>query len=301
MNELIINPRTDLVFDLKVVEQCKNCKRYGKVSTCPPKVSDSSYYEKLLTRYDKGVIYYEKFEINEQSNWMELGRLSSKVLANTVLNKRNELVLAGNYFCIAFGGGSCKQCTVCSFPCAAPDRALIPIEATGINVVEIMKKFGVEIKYPVKDFFYRVGFIFYDEVRSTRKIIYTAGTWDLFHHGHLHIMKKSKELGDWLIVGVSTDEVVKSYKGIVPVIPYQERKEIIESLKFVDQVVKQEKLLDVEQMKELKVDILTIGDDWKGKDLEGLRWAEENHKLVYFPYTKGISSTLIKKKIKSNA
>ena len=132
-------------------------------------------------------------------------------------------------------------------------------------------------------------------------IVYTSGTWDLLHVGHLNILKRSKALGDKLIVGVSTDELVASYKNSYPIISYEDRVEIIKSIKFVDQVVKQEKLLEIKQLIELKVDIVTIGDDWKDRYLEGLEWAEKqpNVKLVYLHYTKRLSTTLIKEKIKN--
>lgn len=132
-------------------------------------------------------------------------------------------------------------------------------------------------------------------------VIYTAGTWDLFHVGHLNLFEKSKKLGTKLIVGVSTDELVKSYKKSYPTIPYEYRAMIVNNCKYVDQIVKQENILDIEQMKKLKIDILTIGDDWKNKHLDGLEWAKKqpNLKLIYLPYTKDISSTKIKEGIKN--
>ncbi|MDO8511635.1 MAG: adenylyltransferase/cytidyltransferase family protein [Nanoarchaeota archaeon] len=136
--------------------------------------------------------------------------------------------------------------------------------------------------------------------KSTKPIIvYTAGTWDLFHIGHLNLFKRSKELGTKLIVGVSTDELVESYKKSKPIIPYDDRVELIKSCRFVDEVVKQEKLLDIKQMEDLGIDVLTIGNDWESKYLEGLEWAKHHPKvkLVYFPYTSKISSTLLKNKL----
>lgn len=132
-------------------------------------------------------------------------------------------------------------------------------------------------------------------------IVYTAGTWDLFHIGHLNILKRSKALGDKLIVAVSTDELVASYKKDRPIISFRDRCEIVKSCIYVDKIVKQEKLLDPEQLKEWNVDILTIGDDWQNKYLEGLEWAKNqpNIKVVYLPYTTEISSTLIKKRVKN--
>lgn len=137
------------------------------------------------------------------------------------------------------------------------------------------------------------------EKSSKEIIVYTAGTWDLFHIGHLNLLKRSKELGTKLIVGVSADELVEAYKKSKPIIPYEDRVEILKSCRFVDEVVKQEKLLDIKQMEHLQIDILTIGNDWEKKYLEGLEWAK-NHpkiKLVYFPYTSKISSTALKHKL----
>jgi len=129
--------------------------------------------------------------------------------------------------------------------------------------------------------------------------VYTAGTWDLFHIGHLNILKKSKLLGDELIVGVSTDKLVASYKNNYPAVSFKYRKAIVKDCKYVDEVVKQEKLLNPKQIKKLKIDILTIGDDWKNKYMEGLEWAkkQKNIKVVYLPYTKNISSTKIKQNV----
>lgn len=133
------------------------------------------------------------------------------------------------------------------------------------------------------------------------KIVYTAGTWDLFHVGHLNIIRQSRKLGDKLIVGVSTDELVKSYKNNYPTIPYEHRVNVLASCKYVDEIVKQEKLLDIEQMKKLKINVLTIGTDWKDKYLEGLDWAKKqpNMKVVFIDYTKDVSSTKIKQEIKN--
>lgn len=132
-------------------------------------------------------------------------------------------------------------------------------------------------------------------------IVYTAGTWDMFHIGHLNIFKRSRELGTKLVVGVSTDELVASYKKAPPVIPYKDRLEVVKNCKYVDAVVKQARLMDINQLKEIKPDIITIGDDWKTKYLEGLEWAKNqtNIKVVYLQYTDRVSSTKIKDTIKA--
>ncbi len=129
----------------------------------------------------------------------------------------------------------------------------------------------------------------------SKKIIgYTTGVFDMFHVGHLHLLKKAKNMCDYLIVGVSTDELVLSYKDKLPIIPFQDRLEIISALKVVDEVVavthrdKKQSYLDV------GYDILFVGDDWKGSeifdDLE--KFLEPfGAKVHYFNYTKNVSST----------
>ena len=134
-------------------------------------------------------------------------------------------------------------------------------------------------------------------MKKKEVIVYTSGTWDLFHIGHLNILEKSAALGDKLIVGVSSDELIYEYKGIKPVIPFEQRMRIVESIGVVSQVVRQDILTDIRQLKEFDVDIVTIGDDWKNKYLEGLEWmkSQSGKKVVYLPYTGGISTTSIKK------
>lgn len=133
--------------------------------------------------------------------------------------------------------------------------------------------------------------------------VFTSGSFDLFHIGHLNILEKSAALGDELIVGVSTDELIAEYKGMKPIIPFEQRIRIIENIKCVTKVVKQVKLTEIAQLQREEIDIVTIGDDWKEKYLEGLDWMEKqpNKEVVYFPYTEGISTTSIKKKIMESA
>lgn len=133
------------------------------------------------------------------------------------------------------------------------------------------------------------------------KIGYTTGVFDMFHIGHLNLLKRAKENCEYLIVGVSTDENVKSYKKKTPIIPYDERKTIIESIKYVDKVVPQIHMDKFEAWKELGFDVLFHGDDWKGSDMYQL--VEDKLKsvgvdIIYFSYTQGISSTQLREKIK---
>ena len=132
------------------------------------------------------------------------------------------------------------------------------------------------------------------------KIGYTTGVFDLFHIGHLNILKRAKEECDYLIVGVSTDELVKEYKNKVPMISYEERKEIVEAVKYVDEVVPQVDRNKIEAFKKYKFDVMIVGDDWKGNPLfiDTEKYLNDNGAYVkYLPYTKHISSTILKEKI----
>ena len=129
--------------------------------------------------------------------------------------------------------------------------------------------------------------------------VFTSGSFDLFHIGHLNILERSAALGDELIVGVSTDELIQHYKGMPPIIPFEQRFRIISSLKCVTKAVKQVKLTEVAQLQREDIDIVTIGDDWINKYLEGLEWMKQQpgKEVVYFPYTPDVSTTSIKKEI----
>ncbi len=126
---------------------------------------------------------------------------------------------------------------------------------------------------------------------------YTAGVFDLFHIGHLNLLKNAKGMCDKLVVGVTTDDLV-TYKGKKAMIPFEDRLEIIRSIKYVDAVVPQSNMDKVAMCKKLDASVLFVGDDWydtdKWKDYEK-ECAESGIQVVYFPYTKGISSTLIGK------
>lgn len=128
-----------------------------------------------------------------------------------------------------------------------------------------------------------------------KKIIgYTTGVFDLFHIGHLNILKRAKENCDELIVGVNTDELVLSYKSKSPIIPFKDRIEIIRSLKCVDKVLPVINRDKISQYLDIKYDILFVGDDWKGseifKELE-IYLESHNSKIHYFSYTKDVSSS----------
>jgi glycerol-3-phosphate cytidylyltransferase len=93
---------------------------------------------------------------------------------------------------------------------------------------------------------------------------YTSGVFDMFHIGHLNILRRAKEKCDYLIVGVSTDEVVQSYKNKTPIIPYEQRAAIVAAIRYVDEVVPQVSMDKLEFLKKRHFDIMFHGDEWKG-------------------------------------
>lgn len=124
---------------------------------------------------------------------------------------------------------------------------------------------------------------------------YTTGVYDLFHIGHLNLLKNAKGMCDKLIVGVTVDDLVE-YKGKTAMIPFEDRIEIVRSCKYVDAAVPQYDMDKLDACKKLDASILFVGDDWYGTD----KWKEYEKQfeeagiqIVYFPYTKGISSTRI--------
>ncbi|MRI01081.1 adenylyltransferase/cytidyltransferase family protein [Kriegella sp. EG-1] len=129
---------------------------------------------------------------------------------------------------------------------------------------------------------------------------YTSGVYDLFHIGHLNLIKNAKGLCDKLIVGVTSDELV-SYKNKKAVIPHLERMEIVRNIKHVDSVVPQNDMDKFKMWQRLKFDIMFVGDDWfeteKWEELDE-KFKEVGVKIIYFPYTKGTSSTLINETLK---
>lgn len=126
---------------------------------------------------------------------------------------------------------------------------------------------------------------------------YTAGVYDLFHIGHLNLLKNAKGLCDKLIVGVTVDELV-TYKGKRAMIPYEDRAEIVRNIKYVDAVVPQYDMDKLTMCKKLGASMLFVGDDWYGTE-KWENYEKEFHEagieIIYFPYTKGISSTQISK------
>ena len=131
-----------------------------------------------------------------------------------------------------------------------------------------------------------------------KKIGYTNGCFDLFHIGHLNILKRARLECDYLIVGVTSDELATSAKKKKLVIPFQERMDLVEAVKYVDEVVPQTSYDKIEAWNNLKFDKMFVGDDWKGTE----QWNKiENEfskfgvEIIYFPYTTHTSSTILRK------
>lgn len=128
---------------------------------------------------------------------------------------------------------------------------------------------------------------------KSKIVVYVSGTFDMFHSNHLKMIEYARGLGDVLVVGVSTDELVCTYKA-PPIIPFEERIEIIKALRQPDVVIPQHSLEHTQIVKNLHIDVFVIGDDWLGK-YDYL--SKMNVQVFYFPYGIGVSSTKIKQQI----
>ena len=126
-----------------------------------------------------------------------------------------------------------------------------------------------------------------------KTVVYTSGTFDMLHYNHLKMIEYARALGDILIVGVNTDELVISYKS-EPIIPFEERISLMKALKYPDIVIPQHSLDHRDKVKKLNFDVFVVGDDWTGK-YDYLK--EQSVTVVYFPYGKGVTSTNLKQKI----
>lgn len=132
------------------------------------------------------------------------------------------------------------------------------------------------------------------------KLGYTTGVFDLFHIGHLNVLRRAKEQCEYLIVAVSTDEVVESYKHKRPVIPFEERRAIVEAIKYVDEVVPQTSMDKFAAWEKYHFDAIFHGDDWKGSHMYDeieKKLSSVGCDMVFLPHTDGTSSTLLTKKL----
>ena len=135
---------------------------------------------------------------------------------------------------------------------------------------------------------------------SKYKIGYTTGVFDMFHIGHLNILRRAKEMCDYLIVGVSTDELVKSYKDKYPVIPFEQRIQIVQAIRYVDKVVPQMSMDKIQAWHDLHFDVMFHGDEWKGTPLYNsyeIEFAKVGATIEYLSHTEGISSSILRNTI----
>ena len=131
---------------------------------------------------------------------------------------------------------------------------------------------------------------------GNKTVVYTSGTFDMLHVNHLKMIEYARALGDILIVGVNTDELVATYKS-TPIIPFEERIGLMKAIKGPDIVIPQRSLDHKDKVDKLHFDIFVVGDDWVGK-YDYLK--EQGVDVIYFPYGAGISSSSLKKKIYNN-
>ena len=131
------------------------------------------------------------------------------------------------------------------------------------------------------------------------KIGYTTGVFDMFHIGHLNILRRAKEQCEYLIVGVTTDELCSARKNKNPVINQQDRMEIVSAIKYVDRVVSQSDMDKLRAVKEYGAEAVFVGSDWKGTaawDNYEKQFAEVGCDAVYLEHTDGVSSTILRRK-----
>lgn len=134
------------------------------------------------------------------------------------------------------------------------------------------------------------------------KIGYTTGVYDMFHIGHLNVIKRAKEQCEFLIVGVTTDELCFKRKKKYPIIPQEERMSIVAELRCVDKVVLQENMDKFEAVKKYNADVVFVGSDWKGTDTwkeYEKEFAQVGCTVVYLDHTDGISSTILRDRLNS--
>lgn len=132
------------------------------------------------------------------------------------------------------------------------------------------------------------------------KVGYTSGVYDLFHIGHLNILKKAKEQCEVLVVGVTTDELCFLRKLKYPIINENDRMAIVEAIRYVDKVIPQTNMDKINVVKDIGADVVFVGTDWKGTDSWNnyeRQFAEVGCAVVYIAHTDGISSSILRKKI----
>ena len=255
-----------------------------------------------------------------------------KIIDVTRYNDMQDLICASDFlvtdysgccFDMMIKGGACIICAKDIQEYLSKERDLyfdfkkdlpFPITTDEDELIDKIKHFDYNIyNSKVKEFSKKVGLcergvasktvcdIIMKEISGKKyKIGYTTGVFDMFHIGHLNILRQAKEQCDYLIVGVSTDELVQKTKHKTPIIPFEDRCSIVEAIKYVDQVVPQYDKDKLAAQDRYSYDVMFVGDDWKGKELFVKAERELKKRgvdVVYFPYTKKISSTILREKI----
>ncbi|WP_370815463.1 glycerol-3-phosphate cytidylyltransferase [Veillonella sp.] len=129
------------------------------------------------------------------------------------------------------------------------------------------------------------------------KKVITYGTFDLLHYGHINLLKRAKQMGDYLVVCLSTDEFNKNSKNKECYFSYEIRKQLLESIRYVDLVIPENNWdQKIDDIKEFGIDTFVMGDDWKGK----FDFLKDYCEVIYLPRTKEISTTKIKKDLEKN-
>lgn len=158
-----------------------------------------------------------------------------------------------------------------------------------LNIAKYLTNEPIEIEYTEEPDLK----IIFRKAKKQYNRIYTSGCFDLLHYGHINIFEKSKLLCHELIVGVSTDELIMQEKGSKPLIPFEERIRLVETIKYVDKVIPQTDKNKQAVVDKWNIDAITVGDDWKGK------YPPVSCAMVYFPYTPKVSSTILKESIQN--
>ncbi|MFD0762566.1 adenylyltransferase/cytidyltransferase family protein [Lutibacter aestuarii] len=169
-------------------------------------------------------------------------------------------------------------------------KNLEPIGITIEKINEFLKETPNELKL-ITDPVIKIEVNLKGEFKKFNKM-YTSGCFDIFHYGHLNILERTKKMCNYLVVGVSTDELILKEKGRLPVIPFNERIRIIEALSFVDQVIPQVDKNKQAIVDRHNIDAISVGEDWKGK------FPKTTCHVEYLPYTYSVSSTILKDALK---
>ncbi len=156
-----INPREDIIFQERVRVACaNNCSHYGFKLSCPPYIPDLDY-ERAIKEYEEGLIVLVDNKVEDFEDFERKREESTNTLHRILLKLEQEAFDKGHYLTTSFIGGSCKLCSECDGTCKYPELSRIPMEATGINVIKTLEKFGIYLRFPVKKYkkFSRVGLL----------------------------------------------------------------------------------------------------------------------------------------------